>query len=215
MVTKNSKSRLQVRQIAIINLRHNFLPLFLLSVIILAITPILFGTADLNETASAIPLETFVSLIGAVILTPLFHPEQNSEIEDIISSKYVDNTYVHLIRAIYSIIGISVLIIGFSIYMLIRGCKLTVSLILGTFADAMFLGSIGLLSAAISNSLPVAFMMSILYYLLNFTIQRKLGYFDLFSMMNGNYAPNLWLLISSIVIIALSILIKRIITKYR
>ena len=215
VVTEKSKNKLQVRQIAKINLRHNFLPLFLLSLIILAITPILFGTANLNETASAVPLEMLVSIIGVVILTPLFHPEQNTEIEDIISSKYVNNTYVHLIRVIYSIIGIAVLIICFSVYMLICRCKLTIPLILGTFADAMFLGSIGLLSAAVSNNLPVAFMVSILYYLLNITIQSKLGYFNLFSMMNGNYTPNLWLLTSSILIIVLAILIKRIITKCR
>lgn len=206
---------MQILQIAKTNLRHNFLPLLLLSLIILAITPILFGTTHLDKTASAVPLEMLVSVIGVIILVPLFQPEQNTEIEDVILSKYVNNTYIHLIRATYSIIGIAILILCFSLYMFICGCELTFALIFGTFADAMFLGSIGLLSAAITNNLPVAFMVPTLYYLLNITMQSKLGYFNLFSMMNGNYTPNLWLFMSSILIIVLAILIKRIVAKCR
>lgn len=175
----------------------------------------MFGTTYLDKTASAVPLEMLVSVIGVIILVPLFQPEQNTEIEDVILSKYVNSTYIHLIRATYSIIGIAILILCFSLYMFICGCELTFALIFGTFADAMFLGSIGLLSAAITNNLPVAFMVPILYYLLNITMQSKLGYFNLFSMMNGNYTPNLWLLMSSILIVVLAILIKRIIAKCR
>ena len=215
MEQKKRERLFRILQITKTNLRHNFFPLLLLSLIILVITPILFGTTHLDKTASAVPLEMLVSIVGVVILVPIFQPEQNPEIEDVILSKYVNSTYIHLIRATYSIAGIALLILCFSLYMFICGCELTFALIFGTFADAMFLGAIGLLFAAITNNLPVAFMIPTLYYLLNITLQSKLGYFNIFSMMNGNYAPNLWLFLSSIAIIFASLLIKRVGVKCR
>ena len=41
-------------------------------------------------------------------------------------------------------------------------------------------------------------------------MKNKLGNFYLFAMMSGNYEPNIWLFISGIVFIAISILIKRV-----
>lgn len=56
-------------------------------------------------------------------------------------------------------------------------------------------------------------MIPFLYYVLNITMKSKLGNFNLFSMMSGNYQPNIWLFISSIVFIVVAILIKRVFDK--
>jgi len=61
------------------------------------LTPVLFGTSDLDAQAAAIPLEMFVSLLGIVLLTPVFHPEQNQEIAEIVASKYVSNILVYIV----------------------------------------------------------------------------------------------------------------------
>lgn len=210
---KRSKHTLQVWQIAKVNLRHNFLPLFLLSAIIMVLTPVLFGTTNLDSKAAAIPLEMFISIIGIVLLVPIFQPEQDDEIRDIIASKYIDSTYVHLVRAVYSVIGITVLVLIFSLFMLLCGCEITIALICGTIADAMFLGSMGLLASAVTNNLPVSFMVSLLYYVMNITMKSRLGNFNLFAMMNGNYKPNSYLFVASIIFIAVSVFIKRCLVK--
>lgn len=209
MDMKKSKHILQVWQIAKANLRHNFLPLLLLSAIIMMLTPVLFGTTNLDSKAAAVPLEMLISIIGIILLVPIFQPEQDDEIKDIIASKYIDSTYVYIIRVAYSVIGIILLVLIFSLFMLLCGCEITAELVCGTIADAMFLGAIGLLASAVTNNLPVSFMVSLLYYVINITMKSKLGNFNLFAMMNGNYKPNSYLFVVSIIFITISILIKR------
>lgn len=207
------KSKLQVLEIAKVNLRYNFLPLILLSIIVLILTPVLFGTTNLDSKSSAVPLEMLISIIGIITLVPIFQPEQDSEINDIISSKYVDSVYVYLIRVAYSVIGIIVLVMIFSLFMLLRGCDITPPLVFGTIADAMFLGSIGLLTSAVTNNLPVSFMAPLLYYVMNLTMQSKFRNFNLFAMMAGNFEPNVYLLTAGAVFIAFAVSAKRVITK--
>lgn len=206
---KQSKHTLQVWQIAKVNLRHNFLPLLLLSVIIMMLTPALFGITHLDSKATAVPLEMFISIIGIILLVPIFQPEHGGEIKDIIASKYIDSTYIHLIRVVYSVVGIIVLVLIFSLFMLLRGCEITMALICGTIADAMFLGSMGLLALAITGNLPVSFMVSLLYYVINIAMKSKLGNFNLFAMMDGNYKPNSYLFVASIIFITISVSVKR------
>lgn len=94
MNTIKLKKHLQIWKIAKVNLKHNFIVHFIISVVIILLTPVLFGTSDLCTTASAVPLEIFVSLIGIVLLTPVFQPEQNSEIEEVVTCKYVSSISV-------------------------------------------------------------------------------------------------------------------------
>lgn len=209
------KSKLQISEIAKVNLRYNFLPLLLLSIIVLILTPVLFGTTNLDSKSSAVPLEMLISIIGIITLVPIFQPEQDSEINDIISSKYVDSVYVHLIRVAYSVIGIIVSVMIFSLFMLLRGCDITPPLVFGTVADAMFLGSLGLFTSAVTNNLPVSFMAPLLYYVMNLTMQNKLHNFNLFAMMAGNFEPNVYLFTASVIFIVFAVLVKREITKRR
>lgn len=187
----------------------------MLAAVVMVLTPVLFGTTNLDRLAAAAPLEMFVSTIGIILLVPIFQPEQNSEIEDIVTSQYVDCVYVYMIRVTYSVIGLVLLILLFSGYMLICGCDISVALIFGTLADAMFLGSIGLLVAAVTNNLPVSLMASILYYGLNLFARSKVGAFNLFSMVNGDYSSNIWLFAVSIVLIIAAVILKRVTVKCR
>ena len=99
--------------------------------------------------------------------------------------------------------------------MFVCGSQISLTLIFGTLADAMFLGSVGLFVSAITNNLPVSFMIPILYYGLNLFARSKLGIFNLFSMMNGDYSPNIWLFTASIVLMVVGITLKRITIKCR
>ncbi len=177
------------------------------------LAPVLFGTINLDSKAAAVPLEMLISTIGIILLVPIFQPEQDDEIKDIIASKYIDSTYIHFIRLTYTVIGIIVLVLIFSLFMLLCGCEITIALICGTIADAMFLGSIGLLTSAITGNLPVSFMASLSYYAINISLKSKLGNFNIFAMMNGNYKPNIYLFVASIIFMAISVLIKRELAK--
>lgn len=177
--------------------------------------PIIVGTANLDCNASALPMEMFVSLIGIVILMPIFQPEQNSDINDLVSSKYINITNIYIIRTIYSIIFFTLFISLFSIYMYIRHCDITLWLIIGTISDAIFLGSLDMIASSICNNTIVAYMIPTVFYALNYGMGSKLKNFYLFSMTIGQFTPKMWMLATGILLIVVAILLKEMQKKFR
>lgn len=165
--------------------------------------------------SSAIPLEMFVSLIGIVMLTPVFQPEQNMYIDDLISSKYVSKSKIYLIRTVYSSIILTVLIVTFSFYMSTRNCDITLQLVAGTISDAIFLGSLGMLTSSICNNTVIAYMIPTVYYASNYGMGDKLKNYWLFSMRVGDFKPKIWILITGFLLIAGSIIFKEVQRKFR
>lgn len=169
----------------------------------------------MDAYSSAIPLEMFVSLIGIIMLTPVFQPEQNMYIDDLISSKYVSKSKIYLIRTVYSSIILTVLIVIFCFYMSIRNCDVTFRLIAGTVSDAIFLGSLGMITSSICNNTVIAYMIPTVYYTANYGMGDKLKNYWLFSMRVGDFSPKIWLLITGILLITGSIILKEVQKKFR
>lgn len=148
----------KIKSIAIFHMKHHAALSIFVSVIILIITPILFGTAQLDLTESAVVLEMFVSLIGIVLFTPVFQPEQDDAIRDLVSSKYISTSLVYFIRTVCAAILIILLTGLFVGYLQIQQCDVTVWLYLGTVANAVFLGALGMMTAALTNNTVIAYM---------------------------------------------------------
>ena len=197
-------------EIAKKNLRHNSLLSIAASVMLCLITPLLIGTANLDLNSAAMPLEMFVSLIGIVLLTPVFQPEQNEEIYDLVSSKYCNIGKVYLIRTLYSVVVVILLICLFTVYMQTQGSDVTIILVFGTVANAIFLGSMGMLTSALTGNTVIGYMPPFLYYALNIGMGPKLGSFYLFSMTVGNFRAKIWLLAAGVLMITVSLFSTRI-----
>lgn len=204
-----SKELFPVSEIAKINLRHNSLLPIAVAAVLCLLVPLLIGTANLDQKSAAMPLEMFVSLIGIVLLTPVFQPEQNEEINDLVSSKYCSTEGVYLIRTVYSVAAAVLLIAIFTVYMKMRSCDVTPVMALGTAADAIFLGSIGMLTSALTGNTVIGYMPPLLYYALNIGMGPKLGSFYLFSMVTGSYAAKLWLFLAGLLMIAAALFYQR------
>lgn len=205
-----SKERFPVLEIAKINLRHNSLLSIAVAAVLCLLVPLLIGTSNLDQKSAAMPLEMFVSLIGIVLLTPVFQPEQNEEINDLVSSKYCSTERVYLIRTVYSVAAAVLLIAIFTVYMKMRTCDVTPVMALGTVADAIFLGSIGMLTSALTGNTVIGYMPPLLYYALNIGMGPKLGSFYLFSMAIGDYKAKIWLFAAGVVMMAASLLYQKI-----
>lgn len=197
-------------EIAKKNLRHNSLLSIAAAVMLCLITPLLIGTANLDLNSAAMPLEMFVSLIGIVLLTPVFQPEQNEEIYDLVSSKYCNIGKVYLIRTLYSVVVVILLICLFTVYMQTQGSDVTIILVFGTVANAIFLGSMGMLTSALTGNTVIGYMPPFLYYALNIGMGPKLGSFYLFSMTVGNFRAKIWLLAAGVLMIMVSLFSTRI-----
>lgn len=197
------------------NMRHNSILHIGLSVLVLLLTPVLFGMTGLDEAASAAPLEMLVALIGIILLTPVFLPEQNPETEELVSSKYVSSSVIYIIRVLYSLAVLMLLILLFAVYMRESGCSISAALVCGTIADAVFLGGLGIVTAALTGNTATAYMVPVMYYALCFGGGKKLGAFYLFSMTEGDYAGKPWMLAAGLLMTGLALWIKELKRRWR
>ncbi len=198
-----------------INLRHNF-PLHLgIAVAVAVLTPVIFSISALDFAAAAQPLEMLLCMTGTALLTPVFLPEQNENIRDVIRSKRTDYLTVCLIRTVYSVIALAAVIGMFTAVM--KLCESSVTLIhFGAgFASAFFLGAVGLAFAKFGGSPTVGYMASMIYYLGNFGLKDKLGKFFLFSVSGGEKSVNFTLIVGGAIIIAVTFIASKIIEKIK
>lgn len=201
-------------KITAVNLRHNFPVHFCIAVAVAILTPLVFGITALDYASSARPLEMLLCMTGTALLTPVFLPEQNENIRDVIRSKRVDYLSVCLIRVIYSTVALAAIIGVFVFVMKLCECGVTAAHFGAGFSSAFFLGAIGLAFAKFGGSPTVGYMASMIYYMLNF-LGSKLGSFWLFTMSSGKRSVNFALMIWGTVIIAGTFVVSKIIEKIK
>ena len=196
-----------------VNLRHNFMPHLFIALLIAFLTPALFGISSLDAREAAQPLERLLSLTGTVLLTPIFLPEQNVNIRDLIRSKRMDYLAVCVVRLIYSIFFLAAIVGIFTYVMQCCESAVTVHHFAGGFASALFLGSLGFFFAGINQNTIVGYMVSMMYYIFNFGIKDELKNLYLFSMSAGSFTEKYWLIGGSVVLIIVTFVLLKCIRK--
>ena len=203
-------------QIGKANLKFNLYPHLLLSVLLLLLSPFLMGTQNLNATRTAGVLEQYVALLGILLLTPIFLPEQNKDIRDLVEVKYTSSTAVTLIRLTEAVISLAVLVGCYLLYLKYQNCTFPImNYYLGTMAGAIFLGGMGLCAYSIFDQIAIAYMLPIMYYIMALGGGRKLlKNFYPFSMRMGSYSEKVFLAITGIILIAVGISYPYIAKRY-
>lgn len=185
-------------KIMFVNLKHNFLIHFVIAIAIAILTPVVFSISSLDSRTSAQPLEMLLSFIGAVLLTPVFLPEQNKEIRDVIRSKKTDYLLICVVRVIYSIVAILLITAVFVAVMRYCECDVTWKHFVGSCASSLFLGAVGFAVAGLSGSVSAGYMAAMVYYAANIGLKDKLGICYLFSMYsNGSFSDKYLLILLS------------------
>lgn len=137
------------------NLRRNAAPHLLLSVLLTALAPVLFGITELDATAAAIRLERFVALIGIVLLVPIFAPEQERDIRDLTETKPVSQTGIMLVRLCTAVLAMLAMIAGFAGAMAWSGSEFPfIRYVLGTFCGVLCFSDRSACSPTESASCP-------------------------------------------------------------
>lgn len=191
------------KKILAVNIKHNFLVHMGIALLIFIFTTMLFHINALDYRNAAQPIEMFLSLAGAVLLVPVFFPEQDESIRDVIRVRKTDYLGVCVIRVMYSVCFLALLIGGFVLLMKFCECEVTVSHFIGGFASALFLGTVGFAFAGISRNVTVGYMAAFIYYIGNIGLKDKLGVFYLFSMYAGEDQGKWPLLLASVLGMAL------------
>lgn len=177
-----------------VHLRHNFAPHLLLALVITILTTVVFGISSLSARESAQPLEMLLSLTGVILITPIFAPEQNENIRDLIRSKRTDYLSVCFIRLLCSLFFLALIFGAFTVYMYHCECKVTFRHFLGGFSSALFLGALGFFFAGISRNTVIGYMIAMIYYIANFAMKDDLKKLYIFSMSSGSFNEKYWLL---------------------
>lgn len=207
------KPSLQIGSIVKIELWHNLFPYCILSLGLLLLTPLLFGTNELDQAAAAIPLEYFLSLLGLLLLTPIFLPEKEDSVYQVVRSRSTDYCALCLLRLGLGLLFLCLSVFSFTLYLFSCGSQVTVAMALGTIANAIFLGGMGALAYRLFENQTVGYMFPILYYLLNFAGGDKLGHFNLFTMANGDLQSKWWLFAAGLLFFLLSFLAEKRMTR--
>ncbi|MEG0842958.1 MAG: hypothetical protein RSD22_03595 [Romboutsia sp.] len=194
-------------KIAKVNLKFNLFPHIIAAVSLCLISPIIMGVKNLDSINSAKILEMYISLLGIIVLVPLFMPEQDNNIRDLIKSKKESIAINYLIRITQAIIFLVIIVLVFLVFLKSENCTFYFGkYFYGTISTCIFLGGLGTFVYSIVDNIAVGYMVPILYYMLCYGTGRKyLGKFYLFSMMQGNYINKNYLLITGILMVAIGI----------
>lgn len=183
-----------------INLRRQYPWPALAAAALLILTKLIFNINALEGAAVAQPLEMLMVWIGPALLVPVFLPEQNPEIRDVVRVRKTSYLYICILRILYSALTVVLMTLLFTGIMKAGESQILPYHIWGSICSALLLGALGLAAAGISGNAAGGFMVCMLYYLASYGMGRKLGVFSLFSMSKGQMSGKGWQLLTAIVL---------------
>lgn len=191
------------------NQKHNLWIPFLICILLLIVSPLFLGIENLTEPETAKVLEYYAVFISIILLPAVFLPEQDKDIRDLLSSKYMSVAKLYGIRMTQAIIYL-MLLLGIYMCVLKAGnCEFAfLKLYMGELATMVFLGGMGIFFYALTDQVVVGYMIPLLYYMLNITISpNKIKGLYLFSMSIGKYEWKWTLGMAGVVLLAAGIAI--------
>lgn len=192
------------------NLKHNFLPHLLIALSFSLLAPVLMGMKGLDSVQVAQTLEMYVQLAGVILLVPIFMPDQDKNIRDLAKSKYMPVVKVHLIRLLESLAALVVVLGGFIIILYANNPVFSpFQYYFGILGSAVFLGALGIVAYSLSDNVAIAYMVPMVYYVCNYSGDKYLQKFYLFSMAKGSFDEKVILGIAGIVLIGAGILYRQ------
>lgn len=195
------------------DVRHNFLPHYMAAAGVLLLSGVVFGLSGLSERMAAQPLEMMAPLIGTILMSPVFMPEQNESISEVVRSKKTDHILVCALRLCCSVILTAGLVGILSLYMRYSGSQVTARLFLSAAGSGIALGSLGFFASAVGDNTVVGYMVSSAYYLMDLFLRDKLKVFDLFTFTGGKTEVNVRLYIAAAVLAVTALAVRKIMRK--
>lgn len=196
-----------------INLKRNSLPHILAAAALTFTVPLVFSLTSLSAPLSAQPLEMYLPLAGALLLTPVFLPEQSEDIRDVVRVRRMSYLSVCAMRIMYLTV-ITAVLYGIITAALVSGeSTVTSAHFFGGFFTALFLGSLGVAGSAVGGNAVIGYMASLLYFTANFFLKTRLGVFFLFGLSFETGVSKLWLLAGAAALMMISFLYLRLVKK--
>ena len=197
-------------EITNVQLKHNVWKHLLISAGLLAASPLILGVSNLDAAESAKVLETYVALIGIILFVPVFLPEQNRDLWELVKAKYTNITSVYLIRVGLSLLESVLLVLVYIGVMNSGNCEMEIGrYFFGTLVEIMAFGGLGIFAYAVSDNLIVGYMIPLGYYIAATGAGYKyLGKLYPFGMLQ-DFTTKYWILVIGILLMAGGLLLFR------
>lgn len=197
-------------EITKVQFKHNVWQHLLLSVLLLAASPLVLGISNLDAPQSAKVLETYVALVGILLFVPVFLPEQDRDLWDVVKARYTKMNAVYLTRILLSLLFSALLTLIFLLVMRAGDCEMEpVKYYFGTMAEVIAFGGLGIFAYAVSDNLIVGYMIPLGYYVAGISAgYRYMKKFYPFGMLT-DYETKYWILGVGIVLMACGVLVFR------
>ncbi|WP_148411116.1 hypothetical protein [Murimonas intestini] len=198
-------------EIGKVNLKYHLSRHLLIAAAFLVMSPLLISVRNLEPAQTAQSLEMYAALIGIILLVPIFLPDQDKNIRDLTAAKYTPALKVQMVRLAESFIFLVLLLGAFTLYLKTGGCEFPVlEMYAGVLSEAFFLGGLGIAAYGLSDNVIIGYMIPIVYYAANFSGDKYLKNFYLFSMMQDRYEPKIWLACAGVVLICAGLGVRQI-----
>lgn len=180
------------------------------ALILCAVTPFLFDTRGLDAVSTAKILECYLILMGIVCLVPVFLPDQDHAIRELLDTKRMSPAVVCAVRLAQSITVLTILTGGMLWYLRENGCEFPFKMYFaGSMAGMLFVGSIGMIVFALTDKMPLSYMAAILYYVIDTGGGKKyLGNWYLHSMCEESFQEKWYLFLTGAALIGLALLCR-------
>lgn len=194
-----------------VNFKHHLFPHIVVAAGMCLLAPFIMGVRNLDLFLTAKVLELYVSLLGIVLLVPIFLPDQDKDIRELVKSKREPLELLHFIRTGQSLLILCIFVVCFLVFLQQGNCVFPFGkYFYGTMASCIFLGGLGVFVYSFVDNLPIAYMVPILYYILCYGGgQKYLGKLYLFSMLRGTVEDKIYLLILGVLMMIAGIWIRK------
>ena len=197
-------------EITKVQLKHNVWQHLLVSLLLLAAAPLVMGISNLDIVQSAKVLETYVALIGIILFVPVFLPEQDRDLWDVVKARYTEFTAVYLIRILVSLVFSAALVFGCLVVMKAGKCELEpMKYYFGTMAEVIAFGGAGIFTYGITDNLIAGYMIPLGYYVAalggGYQYLKKLYPFGMLT----DYETKYWILAVGILLMACGLFLYR------
>ena len=96
-------------KIGAVNVKYNLGLHILVSILLALVAPLFMGIRNLQQADVAKIMEIYLSLIGIILLVPVFLPDMNRDIRDLIYSKKEPVPILHFIRILEALVIMAVI----------------------------------------------------------------------------------------------------------
>lgn len=202
-------------KISAVNFKYNLFPHLLVSVLLCLAAPLFMGTGNLDAYRVAKVMEAYVALTGIILLIPVFMPDMNQDIRDLTASKRMPMYRLHIIRTLWAVWFLFLISLGFLGFLKGENCDFDFfKMFYAVMANALFLGGMGMFVFALFDQAVFAYMIPLVYYVVNLGGRKHLGNFYLFSMQMGYFTEKHYLFAGGVVLTAAAILTRKIATGF-